>query len=72
MRVGKGLALSDIITEIHQYIQRIEFPSKVFILLTKKLADIEMRLASGTNEDVQCSALIAVFQMGVDLTTPDD
>ncbi|XP_044731068.1 replication factor C subunit 5 [Chrysoperla carnea] len=67
LKVSKGLALTDILSEVHLYIQRVEFPSEVFVYLLIKLSDIEMRLATGTNEDIQLSALISAFQIGRDL-----
>lgn len=57
----KGLALSDIVKEIHPFIFRMGLPAKVKIGLVEKLADCEYRLASGTNERLQLGGLIGAF-----------
>jgi replication factor C subunit 3/5 len=57
----KGLALSDIVKEIHPFIFRMGLPPKVKIMLIQKLADVEYRLASGTNERLQLGGLIGAF-----------
>eukprot|EP00116_Pleurobrachia_bachei_P007433 sb/3467695/ len=57
----KGLALQDMLTEIHMFVQRIEFPSKTKIQILTKLADIEYRLAFGSSEKLQMGALVAAF-----------
>ncbi|XP_044761426.1 replication factor C subunit 5 [Coccinella septempunctata] len=62
LKILKGLALQDILTEVHKYVHRIEFPFDVMIPLIKKMAEIEHRLASGTNENIQLTALISAFQ----------
>jgi len=58
----KGLALQDMLTEVHSYVHRIEFPPHIKISLLQKMAEVEYRLASGTSEKIQLSSLIATFQ----------
>ncbi|PVD39041.1 hypothetical protein C0Q70_01668 [Pomacea canaliculata] len=67
VKMAKGLALQDILTEIHAYIHRIELPVSVRLQLLTKMADIEYRLASGASERIQLGALVAVFQNARDL-----
>uniref|UniRef100_A0A8C5LNT6 Activator 1 subunit 5 n=1 Tax=Leptobrachium leishanense TaxID=445787 RepID=A0A8C5LNT6_9ANUR len=67
LKTLKGLALHDILTEIHLYVHRVDFPSSVRMQLLIKMADIEHRLASGTSEKLQLSALIAAFQVTRDI-----
>ncbi|TNN45388.1 Replication factor C subunit 5 [Liparis tanakae] len=62
LKALKGLALNDIITEIHLLVHRVDFPPAIRIGLLIKLADIEHRLASGTNEKIQLSSMVAAFQ----------
>ncbi|KAI4820964.1 hypothetical protein KUCAC02_028920 [Chaenocephalus aceratus] len=62
LKTLKGLALHDILTEIHLLIHRVDFPPAIRIGLLIKLADIEHRLASGTNEKIQLSSMVAAFQ----------
>ncbi len=51
-------------TQHHRYIFRIEsLPPKVRVTLVEKLADIEYRLASGTNERLQLGSLVAAFSL---------
>ncbi|RDD37825.1 Replication factor C subunit 5 [Trichoplax sp. H2] len=66
LKIAKGLALNDILTDIHAYIHRIDFPTDVRIHLLDKMAELEYRLASGTSEKIQLSSLIAAFQVARD------
>ncbi|CAB3382038.1 Hypothetical predicted protein [Cloeon dipterum] len=63
LKINKGFALSDILTEIHLYVHRIELPPKIRMEMLVKLAKIEERLALGTEESVQVSSLVAAFQV---------
>ncbi|XP_052074255.1 replication factor C subunit 5-like isoform X1 [Mytilus californianus] len=67
LKTKKGLALQDILTEIHNYVHRIDLPIHVKIHLLEKMADVEYRLASGTSEKMQLSSLISAFQAARDL-----
>lgn len=71
LKLAKGLALHDILTEVHVYVHRIEFPSEVLIHLLIKMSEIEKRLVSGTSEDIQLSSLIAAFQPAREISTED-
>lgn len=67
IKTAKGLALQDILTEVHTYIHRVDLPVNVRIHLLVKLADLEYNLASGASERIQLSALVASFQGARDL-----
>lgn len=67
IKTAKGLALQDILTEVHTYIHRVDLPVNVRIHLLVKLADIEHNLASGASERIQLSAMVAAFQGARDL-----
>ncbi|KJE89505.1 replication factor C 5 [Capsaspora owczarzaki ATCC 30864] len=69
LKLQKGLALQDILREVHEFMARIEFPANVRIYLLKQLADIEYRLSAGTNERIQLGSLVAVFNTGRDMGT---
>ncbi|XP_028852160.1 replication factor C subunit 5 isoform X2 [Denticeps clupeoides] len=71
LKTLKGLALHDILTEVHLLIHRVDFPPSIRIGLLIKLADIEYRLASGTNEKIQLSSMVAAFQAVRDLVVSD-
>ncbi|KAJ0019917.1 hypothetical protein NQD34_007486, partial [Periophthalmus magnuspinnatus] len=71
LKTLKGLALHDILTEVHLLIHRVDFPPSIRMDLLIKLADIEHRLASGTNEKIQLSSMVAAFQAVRDLVTSD-
>ncbi|XP_012255893.1 replication factor C subunit 5 [Athalia rosae] len=62
LKTKKGLALQDILTELHLFVNRIEFPDNILINLVVKMADIERRVAAGCTEAVQLNALVAAFQ----------
>lgn len=61
LKTKKGIALVDILTEVHKYMERIDFPPTVRIYLLKELAEIEYRLAIGTSEKLQLGSLVSVF-----------
>ncbi|KAG8597873.1 hypothetical protein GDO81_002417 [Engystomops pustulosus] len=67
LKTLKGLALHDILTEVHVYVHRVDFPQSVRMHLLTKMADIEYRLATGTSEKIQLSSLIAAFQVTRDM-----
>uniref|UniRef100_A0A8C6ZRH7 Activator 1 subunit 5 n=1 Tax=Nothoprocta perdicaria TaxID=30464 RepID=A0A8C6ZRH7_NOTPE len=67
LKTLKGLALHDILTEIHLLVHRVDFPPSIRIQLLSKMAEIEYRLAAGTSEKIQLSSLIAAFQVTRDL-----
>uniref|UniRef100_A0A8C3RDP5 Activator 1 subunit 5 n=1 Tax=Cyanoderma ruficeps TaxID=181631 RepID=A0A8C3RDP5_9PASS len=71
LKTLKGLALQDILTEIHLFMHRVDFPPSIRIQLLIKLADIEYRLAAGTSEKIQLSSLIAAFQVTRDLVVAE-
>ncbi|XP_055615508.1 replication factor C subunit 5 [Toxorhynchites rutilus septentrionalis] len=66
LKTNKGLALEDILTEIHLYVHRMELPPRVISQLLIKMAAIEERLAAGCVEKPQLAALIAAFNMARD------
>ncbi|KAJ4439616.1 Replication factor C (RF-C) subunit [Periplaneta americana] len=51
---------------------KIELPSAALVGLIIKMADIENRLASGTNENIQLSSLLSAFIFARDLVPVDD
>ncbi|KAG4079825.1 hypothetical protein HA402_014956 [Bradysia odoriphaga] len=69
LKTNKGLALEDILREIHLFVMRIELPPTVMNTLIVKLADIEVRLAAGCLEKPQLAALIGGFQLARDMVT---
>lgn len=72
LKINKGLALEDILTQIHLFVQRMELPPRVISQLVIKLASIEERLAQGCTEKIQVSALIAAFRIARDQVTVDE
>ncbi|KAH9515180.1 Replication factor C (RF-C) subunit [Bulinus truncatus] len=71
LKTQKGLALNDILTEVHNYVHRIDLPLHIRMHLLEKMADVEYRLASGSSEKIQLSSLIAAFQIARDLLAQD-
>ncbi|XP_049873232.1 replication factor C subunit 5 [Pectinophora gossypiella] len=72
LKILKGLALSDILTEVHTVIQRVKLPPEVLISLLIKMSDSEARLASGCSERIELAALIAAFQVARDQVSIED
>ncbi|CAB4036625.1 replication factor C subunit 5 isoform X1 [Paramuricea clavata] len=69
LKTMKGLALDDILAEVHIYVHRVDFPATVRMHLLDKMANIEHRLASGTSEKIQLGSLLAAFQVARDMVT---
>ncbi|XP_078046374.1 replication factor C subunit RfC3 isoform X2 [Augochlora pura] len=67
IKLKKGLALQDILTELHLFVNKIEFPDEIVIDLVIKLAAIEKRVAIGCSEAVQLNALVSAFQKARDI-----
>ena len=67
IKVKKGLALQDILTELHLFVNKIEFPDSILIDLVIKLAEIEKRVSIGCSEPVQLNALVSAFQNARDV-----
>uniref|UniRef100_A0A1B0AK70 Activator 1 subunit 5 n=1 Tax=Glossina pallidipes TaxID=7398 RepID=A0A1B0AK70_GLOPL len=65
----KGLALEDILTELHLLVMRLEMPMSVMNNLIIKMAAIEERLAKGCTEAPQLTALIGAFFIHRDQVT---
>ena len=72
LKTAKGLALQDILTEVHLYVHRIDLPLHIRITLLDKMSAVEHRLASGTSEKIQLSSLIAAFQVARDLVLKEE
>ncbi|KAL9656000.1 hypothetical protein ABK040_007621 [Willaertia magna] len=62
IKTEKGLALQDIIRDIHTYLLKLKLPIKIQIYLLEQLSDIEYRIAFGTSESLQTMAMIGAFQ----------
>jgi len=70
LKTLKGLALQDILTEVAPFVSAIEFPAEVRIYITEKLADLEYRLSTGSNERVQLAGLVGIFAVARDMCLP--
>nr|XP_050853742.1 replication factor C subunit 5 isoform X4 [Vespula vulgaris] len=57
LKIKKGLALQDILTELHLFVHK----NYILINLVIKMAEIEKRVAVGCSEAVQLNALVAAF-----------
>ncbi|OMJ14053.1 Replication factor C subunit 3 [Smittium culicis] len=66
----RGIALSDIITCLSDLIHLIEYPDTAKAYIASSLADIEYRLSNGATENVQLTALISAFKLGINLAAP--
>lgn len=64
LKVDKGLALQDIVREVHLKVMALKLTdTAVIIQLLKQLSDIEYRLAFGTDEKLQTASLVSSFQL---------
>lgn len=60
---AQGLALQDILRDIHGYLGGVQLPDPLLIPLYKKLAEIEYRLDGGGDDKLQLGALVSIFQI---------
>ncbi|KAJ2451894.1 Subunit of heteropentameric Replication factor C (RF-C) [Coemansia sp. RSA 2336] len=67
LKRDKGLALQDIISELSQYVNVIDFPTTTRIHLLEQLAEIEYNMSVGSMEKIQLSALVGAFKIGVEM-----
>lgn len=71
LKTDKGMALQDILREIHLYVHKIDFPTSIRVHLLDKMAEIEDRLAAGTNENIQTGSLVAAFQQAKNMVAAE-
>eukprot|EP00043_Microstomoeca_roanoka_P022148 m.256084 g.256084 ORF g.256084 m.256084 type:complete len:328 (-) comp20892_c0_seq1:95-1078(-) len=63
LKTNQGLALQDILRDVHEFMHRLDIPLKSRLLLLDRMAEIEERLAYGANEQAQLADLVGVFQI---------
>ncbi|GAB4817521.1 hypothetical protein N2152v2_004567 [Parachlorella kessleri] len=61
LQLHRGVALVDILQQLHPYVFRIDMPPRVRIALVGSMAAIEHRLAFGTSERLQLGAMCGAF-----------
>lgn len=66
LKIDKGLALQDIMTEVSQLVHELPYPKAIKSEIYIRLADIEYHLNSGGSEKIYLSAVIAAFQSARD------
>lgn len=62
LKIDKGLALQDILTQVSQTVSRLPLPQSNKLSIYIRLADIEYHLNNGGSEKIYLSALISAFQ----------
>lgn len=62
IRLAKGLALQDVLSELLPFLLRLEVDPPAKMRVVDKLAQIECRLAAGSSEKLQLGAVVAAFQ----------
>ena len=63
MRLDRGLALLDIIRELHRQTVLLDLPNMAMANILDWLSQIERRVADGCSERVQIAAIGAAFQL---------
>ena len=61
LQIEKGLALSDVVTELHDRVRELDVPPSVLKHLLKELAEAENRLSTAVDDKIQLMGLISVF-----------
>ncbi|KAJ2502115.1 Subunit of heteropentameric Replication factor C (RF-C) [Coemansia sp. RSA 1972] len=67
LKRDKGLAVQDIISELTQYVNTIDFPAVTRVHLLEQLAEIEYNMSVGATEKIQLSALVGAFKIGIEM-----
>lgn len=68
LKISKGLALSDIMSELLIHIRQSEFATKAKMYVYEQWADIEQRLSVGASEKMNTMALIASCRVASSLS----
>jgi replication factor C subunit 3/5 len=61
LQIEKGLALSDIVTELHERIRDMDIPADIIKFLLKELAEAEFRLSTAVDDEIQRLGIISIF-----------
>lgn len=61
-KTEKSLALEDMLGELHSLIMKTVLQDVMKIAVIKRMAEIEYRLAQGSNEKAQIASLAGIFQ----------
>lgn len=69
LKTAKGLALQDILIDVHSYTQQLDLPAKARIYLLEKFGAVEIRLSSGADEAVQLGALVSAFRIAREIVS---
>ncbi|PVV04196.1 hypothetical protein BB560_001312 [Smittium megazygosporum] len=67
LKLVKGIALTDIITNLLPLITDCKLPGDSIIYLINSLASIEYRLANSSTDDIQLTAMIGYFKLAVEM-----
>jgi replication factor C subunit 3/5 len=67
LKTDKGLALTDILTTMHEFCCRLEIPAHCRVFLMDKMADLEYKLNLGATEKIQLGALVGTMRIVTDL-----
>ncbi len=61
LRALKGLAVADLLTEVHSYALQLDLNADVRIELLRQLAEAEFRLSMGGSEKLNLGAIVGAF-----------
>ena len=61
LKTQKSLSVDDIVREIHREIMMTEMTDDMKMFVINRLAEIEYRLAQGSNEKVQIASMVGSF-----------
>jgi len=67
LKTDKGLALTDMLSAMHEYCAHLEIPVNCRVFLMDKMADLEYKLNLGATEKIQLGALVGTMRIVTDL-----
>ncbi len=61
LQTDKGIALDDIVSDIHSKVIEFDIPANLKIFILKELSELEYRLSTSVNTNIQLASLVAIF-----------
>jgi replication factor C subunit 3/5 len=61
LKLQKSLSVDDIVREVHSQVMQTNMTDEMKMFVVNRLAEIEYRLAQGSNERVQIASVVGAF-----------
>jgi len=61
LKLEKSLSVDDLVREVHKQVMQTNMTDEMKMFVVNRLAEIEYRLAQGSNEKVQIASVVGSF-----------